>query len=48
MCCTIGMSGGEGGGLYARIDSFRSNSSMSLTTVTVTCSNAGTMRWALL
>ena len=52
MCCTIGMSGGAGGGLYALIYSSNvgvSNSSMSLTTVMATNNSAaGTMRWALL
>jgi hypothetical protein len=51
MCCTIGMSGGDGGGLYAQIDSYGdvSSSSMSLATVTATNNTAtGTMRWALL
>jgi hypothetical protein len=52
MCCTIGMSGDGGGGLFAWIDSYLgyvSDSSMSLTTVTATNNTAaGTMRWALL
>ncbi len=49
MCCTIGMSGGDGGGLYASIVGDVSSSSMSLTTVTATNNNAaGTMRWTLL
>jgi hypothetical protein len=48
-----GMSGGDGGGLYADIYSYGndhvSNSSMSLTTVTATDNTAaGTMHWALL
>jgi hypothetical protein len=52
MCCTIGMSGGDGGGLFADIYSSSggvSNSSMSLTTLTAANNiAAGTMRWALL
>jgi hypothetical protein len=50
MCCTIGMSGGDGGGLNAFIgsDVDVSNSSMSLTNVTATNNNAGTMHWTLL
>jgi hypothetical protein len=53
MCCTIGMSGGNGGGLFAVIFSYDnvSSSSMSLTTVTTTGNTAtGAMRcqWALL
>jgi hypothetical protein len=50
MCCTIGMSGRGGGGLYAWISSLGdvSSSSMSLTTVTAANNTAGMMRWALL
>jgi hypothetical protein len=50
MCCTIGTSGGDGGGLYAEIHgSDVSNSSMSLTTVTATNNTAAsTMHWMLL
>jgi hypothetical protein len=52
MCCTIGMSGGSGGGLCAEIDSEAgdvSSSSMSLTTVTATNNTAAsTVHWALL
>jgi len=47
MCCTIGMSGDDGGGLFAEIYSYAgvSNSSMSLTTVTATNNTAGMMRF---